>query len=316
MITASKKAAAPQASPAPTDGQIFDLDPRRVKPFAAQPRKRFRGIAQLAESIRLVGQVTPIVVTTAAEADYDAELVDGERRLRACLEGNLRVRAVFDRATAEERYVRSVAANFCRQGHDAVEIMEAVLSLRKAGRSVAQIAGMTGKTATWVIQYASLRKLAPELLEKLKAPPVGQTLSKAQRRARGRLTLSVALLLIPLARAQQIAMLRKIEQGQMSMAQARTFVRRFAASKGVPVGKRQSDRSKFKAVRSAIETCSHVVDRYLDMPGVEIQGLVRNASLSERQELVGRLEKLCENLLMLSDALKVSRTTSLERKVT
>ena len=40
------------------------LDPFRVKPFADQPRKRFRDIPQLAASIRLAGQVTPIVVTT------------------------------------------------------------------------------------------------------------------------------------------------------------------------------------------------------------------------------------------------------------
>ena len=34
------------------------LDPFRVKPFKDQPRKRFRGIAKLAASIRRIGQVT------------------------------------------------------------------------------------------------------------------------------------------------------------------------------------------------------------------------------------------------------------------
>jgi len=69
----------------PAEPQTFLLlDPFRVKPFADQPRKRFRGIEQLAKSIRLVGQVTPIVVTPCRESGFDAELVDGERRLQAC----------------------------------------------------------------------------------------------------------------------------------------------------------------------------------------------------------------------------------------
>ena len=109
-------------------GVILKLDPARVKPFADNPRKRFRGIKQLAESIRLIGQVTPIVVTRSRENGFDAELVDGERRLRACLVGKMPVKAVIEGDDkVADRYVRSVAANFCRQGHDAVEIMEAVL---------------------------------------------------------------------------------------------------------------------------------------------------------------------------------------------
>lgn len=46
-------------------------------------RKLFRGIEQLAESIRLNGQVQPIVV------DENYELIAGERRLRACQHLNL-----------------------------------------------------------------------------------------------------------------------------------------------------------------------------------------------------------------------------------
>lgn len=48
-------------------GQVVSLNPRMVKPFADQPRKRFRGIPRLAESIQAVGQITPIVVTVCHE---------------------------------------------------------------------------------------------------------------------------------------------------------------------------------------------------------------------------------------------------------
>ena len=104
-------------------GMVLRLEPRRVKPFAKNPRKRFRGIPQLAESILAVGQITPIIVAPCGEGGYDAELVDGERRLRACLLAKVPVTAILDgNGRVADRYVRSVAANFCRQGHDAVEI--------------------------------------------------------------------------------------------------------------------------------------------------------------------------------------------------
>jgi hypothetical protein len=41
---------------------LISIDPDRVMPFGDQPRKRFRGIKQLADSIKLVGQRTPIQV--------------------------------------------------------------------------------------------------------------------------------------------------------------------------------------------------------------------------------------------------------------
>jgi len=54
----------------------------------------------------------------------------------------------------------SVAANFCRQQHDAVEIMEAVVALKKSGRTNREIAGIFGKSEVWVYQYSSLERLA------------------------------------------------------------------------------------------------------------------------------------------------------------
>jgi len=285
-----------------TAGQIVELDPRRVKPFADQPRKRFRGIKQLAESIRLVGQITPVIVTPCSEDGYDAELIDGERRLRACLLGNMPIKAILESdGDAAERYVRSVAANFCRQGHDAVEILEAVLALKAAGRTVAEIAGIFGKTASWVAQYMQLRKLVPEVLEQLKAP--GDEVTKSQRRRRGRMTLSVALLLTPMPPQLQVKAMRGIMVGKMSMAEARTFVYKMAAGKGKQVGARQSPRERFKSVRSAVDNCYHVVERYLTMPGSHIKTLVSTAAYGEKRALADRLDKLCESLLMFHDEL-------------
>lgn len=284
---------------------VVELDPKRVKPFARNPRKRFRGISKLAESIRVVGQVTPIVVVPSKERDYDAELVDGERRLRACLLGKMPVRAVMagngDGGDDDVHYVRSVAANFCRQPHDAVEISEAVLTLKESGRTNTEIASIFGKTSTWVHQYALLQRLDPEVLEQLKVAGEEAKLTKAQRRRRGKMTLSLALLLVPLPLAMQVQTMRQIMSRRMSLAEARTFVHRQAVSRELRVGARMSPLERFRAVSAAVANCHHVIERYLRMPGTEIRSLVRGAAPDDRRRTARQLESLCESLLMLAD---------------
>ena len=289
----------------PLIGRLVRLDPARVKPFADQPRKRFRGIAQLANSIREIGQVTPIIVTASADPDYDAELVDGERRLRACLIGKMKVKAIFEPAGAVDRFARSVAGNFCRQGHDAVEIMEAVLAMKAGGKTALEIAAIVGKTQSWVAQYSMLAKLAPEVLERLKAPPEGT--AKKQLRKCGKMTLALALAIVPLPHKLQIKASRTILAKRMSLVEARTYVARLACARGVRLGKRQSPYMQFCAVFSAVEHCGHIVERYLRMPGIEITALVRNAGFEEKKRLSALLESLCESLLLLGDALAPQR---------
>jgi ParB/RepB/Spo0J family partition protein len=289
-----------------TNGALLvSLDPARVKPFADQPRKRFRGIRQLCESIREIGQVTPIVVTACDEPGYDAELVDGERRLQACLLGNMRVVAVLSPTAAgngDARFAQSVAGNFCRQGHDAVEIMEAIASMRRSGRAIKQIATIVGKTESWVEQYNLLAKLAPEVLERLKVPPDGES-SKYQR-SRGKMTLSLALALVPLPHNLQIKASRQILAHKMSLEEARTYIRRLGAVVGIRTGKQMGPRRQFRAVAAAVARCHHVVERYLRMPGIEIKALIRNAEDEERRAISMMLESLCETLLLFADAVE------------
>lgn len=284
-----------------TEGRVLSLDPARVKPFSDQPRKRFRGIAKLADSIRLVGQITPILVTPCDEPGYVAELVDGERRLRACLQAGVRVKAIYGE-DAGQRFAKSVAANFCRQPHDCLEVMEAVLTLQKQGRSQADIAGIFGKTAGWVCQHASLARLAPEIQEALKTPD-------AANRRRGRperrpVTLSTALLLVNLPHSKQVEALRAIQAKGAGMAEARNLVHRAAKKAGVRAGTVRSPAERFHAILSAVETACHTLDRYLDMPGPEVARVIRSGSRSERRELAGLMERLCENLLAFGDALE------------
>src|SRR4051812_13268149 len=95
-------------------GQVKAYDAKRVKPNPANPRKRFRRIAELAENIKTIGQTSPGRVTTIeGDTDFDVMLVDGERRLRACLLADMpfEARVVTDKLAASQRLAQAVGAN-------------------------------------------------------------------------------------------------------------------------------------------------------------------------------------------------------------
>ncbi|HZY72959.1 MAG TPA: ParB/RepB/Spo0J family partition protein [Edaphobacter sp.] len=154
---------------------VEEFDPQRVRPLPSQPRKRFTGIRELAESIKEAGQITPGIVTPITDdPKYDVQLVDGERRLRACKMAQIPFRAeVREGADPEALFAASFAANFGKQDHDAIEIAEALARIQKSGKTIEQMARLAGKSTTWVSQHLSLLKLHPWVQEMLRRRSVG-----------------------------------------------------------------------------------------------------------------------------------------------
>lgn len=286
---------------------VLLLDPWRVKPFAGQPRKRFRGIKQLAESIRLVGQVTPIVVTPIDEKGFDAELVDGERRLQACRSANIRVKAFLDMEVGQvsdlKRFALSIAANFCRQGHDCIEIAEACERLQAEGLTYEQIAAVFGKTNTFVAQHLSIRRLHPAVQDMLKVAGDEKKQSRHEIRRRGRMTLSLAMLLVPLDEALQLKAARQIVKQKLSMAAARNLIRRLAEKKNVQVGRRRSPYQHFSALWNQTDTYRFAVERYATMRHAELQRVFEQVDLRRARTLAGQLRALADDLTGIADAL-------------
>jgi ParB/RepB/Spo0J family partition protein len=284
---------------------ILLLDPLRVKPFADQPRKRFRGIKQLAESIRLVGQATPIIVTPCREDGFDAELVDGERRLQACRLGKMRIKAVVEHcASSPDRFALSIAANFCRQEHDCIEIAEAIQQLKSHGRTGEEIAGIFGKTATSISQHNSLLKLHPQVQEMLKRAGDEQRESRVRRRGRGRMTLSVALLLVGLNETQQLRAAGHITKKKLSMAAARNYVVNQAKKTGVKVGRQTSPRAKLMALWNAVDTFRHRIEPLVLGSFAALAPVLESANSRERQTLAAQIKQLRDDLGGLAGALQ------------
>ena len=263
------------------DGAVLKLDPFTVQPFAEQPRKRFAGIDNLLASILAVGQSTPILVTRnmdgvepqrsegqncGGRAGYFYRLIDGERRLRACRKGKIPVLAyVADAVTESDRFVRSIAANFCRQDHDAIEISDALVRMRAAGMSQEKISAVFGKSRSWVAQHMSLAHLSPEVREDLK-----RNIDQKVRGARGRLSFSLAVLLTPLVHEQQGEVLRHIQKKQLSLAAARNYIASFMLDEslrklvrpGAKLARVRSPSERISSLASAFEHLAALTKRY------------------------------------------------------
>lgn len=172
----------------------------RIRVFPGQPREEFdeEDMNGLAASIKEVGLQQPITVKLVTDdPNYDFELIDGERRLRAHKLLNYKEILAFIRQIGSdfEQYVKSVASNFCRSPHTPLETAHALkkivdwfvkngerdsVAIDKAGR-------ICGRSSSWVYQHIGLLKLCPGvqvlIKEKKLMFPIGVALSNLTHKA-------------------------------------------------------------------------------------------------------------------------------------
>jgi ParB/RepB/Spo0J family partition protein len=280
---------------------VEEFDPARVRPLPDQPRKRFRGIPELAESIREIGQQSAGIVTLVADdPKFDAQLVDGERRLRACKVAGVPFRAeVRAAADAEEIFAASFASNFGKQDHDCIEVAEALDRLRRSGKTWEQLARIAGRTMGWVGHHLALLKLHPD---------VRAMMIPEDDEEKPRLTLMLAQLLAPIDdHAKQIALAKKITNGDgLSLAAARRLILRERAAAGDDAGyvRNAGTGRTLRRIESILEDLSDRMGVYLDMPGPEFNRLIDSADVFTRRQLVKLLNDAGESLADLADAVQ------------
>lgn len=279
---------------------INEFDPFRVRPLPDQPRKRFRGINELAASIAEVGQQIPGIVTPIEDdPKFDAQLVDGERRLRACqkLKRSFRAEVRAGYASADEAFVASFASNFGKQQHDCIEIAQGLGRMRAAGKSVEQLAAISGKSECWVYQHLTLNDLHADVqamlipTEEDESPP---------------LALSVAFLLVPLPHNRQVKLARQIAKG-MSMVAARRLAlqeRRKPLPGGRIIPPPRGTARGLSVVASAVADFRDRIGVYIDMPGHELHAAITSADRRLRAKLVDDLESAEEVLCGLRQAIE------------
>ena len=283
------------------ESTIREFDANRVRPLPHQPRKRFRGLKELADSIAEVGQISNGVVTPVfGDPKFDAQLVDGERRLRACQIAGVAFRAeVRPDAEAEAIFVASFAANFGKQDHDALEVAEGLDRMHQAGKSITQLGRIAGRSVTWVCQHLNLLKLAPEVRELMIPKDMEES---------ALLSFAIAQLLVPLPAAQQIELAKAIVNGEaMSMAAARRHVLRARAKAGDTAAYRGNKTGKQRAINtigSVIEAANDRIGIYLDMPGKDFNALIDSLDGDGKRALIEKVDEFADSLEGIAEAIK------------
>ena len=116
-------------------------------------------IKALAENIKAVGLISPIVVSGPQE-DGNYDLIDGHRRLAALhLLGIEDIPCIVVEATDEEMQDMTISANLQRLENDPIAEAKLIDRLRKRGDSVKEIAAKLGKKEDYIYRRARLATL-------------------------------------------------------------------------------------------------------------------------------------------------------------
>lgn len=140
-----------------------------VRPFKGQPRTFFDKdkLYRLSLSIKKKGQKHPVIVKRVDDEEgIDYEIIDGERRWRACQIGKIpTINAIVQTVSnEEEQFEISAISNFGREGHTPMEVAEAIQRLRKNPQNtIESIAESFSMSRGWVYQHLSFMQLDPRV---------------------------------------------------------------------------------------------------------------------------------------------------------
>ncbi len=183
--------------------RIVELDADLIKPNPDQPRTRFdkEEILSLAESIKSVGLLQPIIVRKAGNEYF---VIAGERRLRASkIAGVKKMRCIIMEANEEENLTFALIENIQRSSLDPIEEAKAYQVLINRFKLKQQdIAEKVGKDRTTVANTLRLLNLPEEIQAGISA---------------GSITPGHAKALLSLSKKQQLSVYREIVEKGLSV---------------------------------------------------------------------------------------------------
>lgn len=133
-----------------------------------QVRKKFTKIEELASSILVEGQQSPIIVYPQ-NADGKYVIQKGERRWRACVHGNVPTIDIIvnnKKLTSLDEIAGELIENIHRDDLTPMEVAEALYEFVEEGWPQKQIANRIGKKEPFVSMHLALLKL-PECIKQL-----------------------------------------------------------------------------------------------------------------------------------------------------
>ena len=161
----SAKKADPQAASARNASLVQMIPLAHINANPDQPRKSFNSgeLAELADSIRELGIIQPIIVEERSEDDF--VIVAGERRARAAkIAGIKEVPAIVRKFNDEKKLIVSIIENVQRADLNPIEEAAAYKNLMDlTGLSQDETAARVGKNRSTVANALRLLKLSPEM---------------------------------------------------------------------------------------------------------------------------------------------------------
>ena len=244
----------PSTGMATPGGSSQEIDLDLLRPNPDQPRQAVDDarLEELAQSIRAHGVIQPIVVTKR-EDGAGFEIIAGERRWRAAQRaGLLKVPVVVREMSRTKRLEVALIENIQREDLNPIEAAAAYRRLADDfGMTQQQIAEAVGKERATVANYQRLLGLPAEVQTDVAA---------------GRLTMGHARALAGLGDAgDQLAVARRIREGDLSVRDAEALVKRTATPEPEPTAKTSSAdvhvRAAEERLRLSLGTRVRIVQR-------------------------------------------------------
>ncbi|MGC9337634.1 MAG: ParB/RepB/Spo0J family partition protein [Candidatus Cloacimonadia bacterium] len=149
--------------------RLIEIDKIKFNPYQPRGKSDQKDLQELADSISKNGIIQPIVVRKSDDAEYEYELIAGQRRLNAAqLSGFEKVPAIVRQAKDREMLELSIVENIQRKNLNPIDEANAYHRLATEFKlSQSQIAGVVGKKRVTITNSLRLLKLPPSVKEML-----------------------------------------------------------------------------------------------------------------------------------------------------
>src|SRR3989344_3455915 len=217
---------------------------------------------------------------------YAFELVDGERRFRACQILGRPLKAwVRDITDVKEQFLESVVANFGREEHNELEILEAIIRVRNDyDLTLEKTAAVFGRSVCWVQQYISLKKLEPQVLQMM-SPELPDT---------QRLTFSHAILLTSLKPELQMQIASTVTQQGLKIKEVKYLVERHVG--GSTRTNEFSPRAEYEKFRNFLQRSMIDLELFLKQPKDYFADMFQYRVPADLEKMSGMVASAIDNL--------------------
>jgi ParB/RepB/Spo0J family partition protein len=270
-----------------------------IRPFIGQPRTVFNDekLASLKESIKLIGQRIAIHVMKLPERSSKFELIDGERRLRACTELGLPIMAVIH-DHIKDRNKQFLEAVLYNEDQDGLTDLERMRAFRKIGAdynfSIRKIAKLLNKSVEWVRQYWNLGDLDPEV----------QEMMSPDQPKDNHLSFSRARLLSILPRQDQVKSAKEVIEKKLTIKETSDLVKKSDFSGKI---------SALKEFRYFLRNTSNGSEIVLNKKRTYFDEILKPLSDKDIAGMLSEVREIINNMTAIKESLNRSYQIKLKR---